>query len=368
MLKKIMPIIQTVALAALVLVISITCIFKTPTEFSHTERRALAQAPELTADTILSGKYMSEFESYATDQFPLRDTWRKLKTMSSLYIFREMDNNGYYTVDDTVSRLEYPLNNDSVINATDHFRAIYDQYLKDGEHQVFLSIIPDKNAHTADERGHLAFDYEALYKQVQRETDDFAEYIDITDLLSIEDYYATDTHWRQEQIVDVAKRLATSMGTDIPDDYTENTVAEPFYGVHYAQSALPFLQPDTIQYLTNDTIDGCEVFNYETQKTMPMYDMSKAGTDDAYELYLSGPLSLITIDNPNAENDKELIVFRDSFGSSIAPLLAQGYAKVTLVDIRYLFSSMLGNYVDFENADVLFLYSTLVLNNSQMMK
>ncbi|MBR6635258.1 MAG: hypothetical protein IKL41_06515, partial [Clostridia bacterium] len=79
-------------------------------------------------------------------------------------------------------------------------------------------------------------------------------------------------------------------------------------------------------------------------------------------------ISLITIDNPNAKTDKELVLFRDSFGSSIAPLLATGYSKVTVVDIRYVQSAILGRFINFENADVLFLYSTLVLNNSETLK
>ena len=85
-------------------------------------------------------------------------------------------------------------------------------------------------------------------------------------------------------------------------------------------------------------------------------------------MFLSGSLSLITIENPNATTDKELVIFRDSFGSSIAPLLVEGYAKVTLVDIRYVASDLVGRFVDFENQDVLFLYSTLVLNNSVTLK
>ena len=85
-------------------------------------------------------------------------------------------------------------------------------------------------------------------------------------------------------------------------------------------------------------------------------------------MFLSGSLSLITIENPNATTDKELVIFRDSFGSSIAPLLVEGYAKVTLVDIRYIASDLVGRFVDFENQDVLFLYSTLVLNNSVTLK
>ena len=85
-------------------------------------------------------------------------------------------------------------------------------------------------------------------------------------------------------------------------------------------------------------------------------------------MFLSGSKSLLTIENPNASTDKELIVFRDSFGSSIAPLFAEGYAKITLVDIRYISPNMLGRFIEFTNQDVLFLYSTSVLNNSITIK
>ena len=50
--------------------------------------------------------------------------------------------------------------------------------------------------------------------------------------------------------------------------------------------------------------------------------------------------------------------------SALAPLLVSGYAKVTLVDIRYIQSAMLGQFLSIDDQDVLFLYSTLVLNSS----
>ena len=82
-------------------------------------------------------------------------------------------------------------------------------------------------------------------------------------------------------------------------------------------------------------------------------------------LFLSGANALLTIENPNAETDRELYIFRDSFGSSISPLFAEGYAKVTVIDIRYVQSAFLGNLIDFtEGSDVLFLYSTGMLNSS----
>ena len=96
--------------------------------------------------------------------------------------------------------------------------------------------------------------------------------------------------------------------------------------------------------------------------------MDKLESRDLYDVFLSGSRSMLTIENPGAATDRELIIFRDSFGSSIAPLLLQDYAKVTLVDIRYIQISMLDRFLEFNGQDVLFLYSTLVLNNSSTIK
>jgi hypothetical protein len=96
--------------------------------------------------------------------------------------------------------------------------------------------------------------------------------------------------------------------------------------------------------------------------------MEKASGRDPYDVFLSGSVSLLTIENPKSATDRELVIFRDSFGSSLAPLLVESYAKVTLVDIRYLQSERLGQFLQFDDQDVLFLYSTLVLNNSETLK
>ena len=49
-----------------------------------------------------------------------------------------------------------------------------------------------------------------------------------------------------------------------------------------------------------------------------------------------------------------MIVFRDSFGSSLIPLLAEGYGTVYAVDIRYMASDALARVTEFPGADVLF--------------
>ena len=334
-----------------------------PQEFSDNERRKLTQRPKFFLDTMSDGSFMTEFEKYTLDQFPLRDQFRTLKAYTTYDVFGQLDNHDIYIQDGYAAKLEYPLQMDSLEHAADRFAYIYEKYLADKEMNIYLSIVPDKSYFLAEKHGYLSTDYEKLF-HVMRNHMNYADYIDITGTLDITDYYKTDTHWRQEKLPETAAVLAEGMGTSISGAYTEYALDVPFYGVYYGLSALP-LPPETLYYLSNDVLDGCIVTNHEDQTMGSIYNMEKKSGKDPYEIFLSGPRSLITIENPNCKSDKELVIFRDSFGSSIAPLLSEGYAKITLVDIRYLRADLLERFIEFKNQDVLFLCSTSVLNHSE---
>ena len=335
-------------------------------EFSATERRPLDQLPEISVQTIFSGKFMQEFEDYTLDQFPLRDTFRSIKSMMHLYVFGQSDNNKVYMADGYVSKMDYPLSDKAMNNAINKYQRIYEKYIKGSDAKVYYSIIPDKNYFLAEKNGYLAYDYAQMYANMDAGLSNMI-YIDITDLLSVEDFYYTDTHWKQECILDVAKRLGDKMGTNLEAEYKTVSLDSPFYGVYYGQLGLP-IAPDTLTYLEHELFQDCTIINHENGKEIPMYSMEKAVGRDGYEMFLSGSLAVITIENPNATTDKELVVFRDSFGSSLVPLLVEGYAKITVLDARYLNEVMIGNYVSFDNQDVLFIHSTSVINNETAFK
>lgn len=360
--------IMVFGMAAILGIISLFCWFKPHTDYSDSERRVLAKFPSLTLDTVTNGKFMSEFETYTLDQFPLRDTFRGLKSFSSLYLMGQSDVNDLTITDGYVAKNEYPLNEAMLDNAGKKFKYLYDTYMKDSNVNLYFSIVPDKNYYTSFKSGSLAMDYEMLVDTMTKQTD-YMKYIDLFQVLSIRDYYRTDTHWKQENLVPVAIVLSDVMGAEVSIHYEEIALEDPFYGVYYGQLAMP-LAPDTITYLTNDILESCVVTDYNSGKpvNIPMYDLSKATARDPYELFVGGNTPLITIDNPLATTDRELIIFRDSFTSSLAPILATGYSKVTLVDIRYINSGMLGSFIEFTDQDVLFLYSTLVLNSSTILK
>ena len=365
---KIKSIVLTVLSAVVLLTLSVWCIAKPGAEYSDSERRVLASFPEITWENIISAKFMGDFEDYTVERFPMRDFFRSIKALSEKYLFIKKDNNDIDTADGHISKLEYPMNTHMLDNAADKFSFIYEKYLSDKNTNVYFSIVTDKNFFLAEKNGYLSLDYAQVISYMKEKTG-YMTYIDITDKLSIDDYYTTDTHWKQECIVDVAEYIGECMGVELNSEYTENTLDNPFYGVYYGQSALPF-KADTIKYLTNDVIDNCIVTSYDTGKPekKSVYNMEKAFGKDPYEMFTEGTVALLTIENPDATTEKELIIFRDSFASSLSPLLAGGYKKITLVDIRYISSAMLGSFINAENCDVLFIYSTMLLNNSLAFK
>ena len=332
-------------------------------DMSDSERRPLAQMPAITLDSLVSGKFMKDFESYSLDQFPLRDGFQTVKALFHQYVLRQKDNNGIYIYDGYAVKQEYPLNTDSVNHALERFNHIYEKYLEGSE--IFLAIVPDKGYYLAEKAGQLSMDYEALFSMME-EGMPWAENIDLTGALSAEDYYRTDTHWRQENLENAAEVLCQALGVASHKVYPE-VLDRPFYGVYYGQAALP-MEPDTMYFRKSNLLDSCRVYDHETGKYGRVFDLSKQDSRDLYDIFLSGAKALLTIENPHGQAAKELIVFRDSFGSSMVPLLAADYSKVTLVDTRYISSDLLDQFIDFHGQDVLFLYSTLILNNSSAIK
>ena len=366
------------AIGALILVIlwgALTAFawFSPAKERSLSERRLLAQAPELSAKAVISGKYMANFEDYATDQFPGRDFFRGIKAAVHRYGLWQQDNNDLYLAEGYLVKQDHPLQTAEVAAACKRLGWIYDNYLKDSGSRVFCAVVPDKGYYLAEDSGHLAMDYELLFDMVRKALPN-ATHIDLTQTLSADCYYYTDTHWRQEKLLQAAKAICDAMEVPSPtaEEFTVNAVSQPFYGVYHGQAALP-LKPDTMYLMESDRLNRAQVGIHNGNQFAPVdytgvYDMEKLSSKEPYDVFLSGTQSLIQIVNPGATTDRELIIFRDSFGSSIAPLLISDYKTVTLVDIRQLESAKLKFFLDFHGQDVLFLYSTLVLNAGNQLK
>lgn len=192
-------------------------------------------------------------------------------------------------------------------------------------------------------------------------------YIEISDCFNKNSYFKTDLHIKQEEYKNAVKKISNEMGKDEIDfSKFENKTITDFYGTYYGQ-IMKNIESDEIIYLIDENTENSITYNYENNQKKYVYDLEKINSKDVYDIFLSGAVPILEINN-NLNDKGELIIFRDSFASAFAPLLLQNYSKITLIDIRYVSSDILNDFVNFENQDVLFLYNDLILNNSSMLK
>lgn len=324
-------------------------------DISSYERRKLTSSSSLKEDLL------SNLDDYLTDQFPLRDFFISLNSTYDRYILNNKEDNNVYLENGYIIEKLYPLNEKEVSNFISKINYINNIYLK--ENRVFYTIIPDKS-YFLDKNKYLKIDYDYLYNNLSNNLN--IENIDIRSLLSLEDYYKTDIHIKQSSYFKIIKELSRHLEFEYQDMEYKEVKYSPFYGASY--SKVPsFVKPDDLIYLSNDITDNVTVKHLE-YGNKNVYEKDELKSADSYNVFLSGPSSLIEIDNPNFQTDKEIIIFRDSFGSSMSPLLIPYYKKITLVDLRYIHADLLPNYIDFKDKDILFLYSTLLVQDSHLLK
>lgn len=320
-------------------------------EVSRSERRRLAQLPPL------SSGFSDKLEEYMLDQFPLREQLRTVNSLVRLYGLGQADIHGIYLQGGGAFRMDGPLQEKQVRHAAAVFSAVQETYFPSlPSHYV---IVPDKNAKAETSRPRL--DTETMRGIVREALPGMTE-IDIWDLLSADDYYKTDPHWRQERLLPVAAAICEALGADAPGTFTEKALS-PFYGAYYGQAALP-MAPDTLTYLESADTKAAEVTGPELDGAQPVYRPELLDGTDGYDVFLSGAQAVLTVTSPNVHNGRHLVLFRDSFGSSLAPLLLGSFERITLVDLRYISAARLADYADLSDAtDVLYLCSTAVWNN-----
>ena len=205
---KIKDIVVTLVFLFTIISLFLINVIKKDTDISIAERRELAAMPELTTKSLFDGTYFKKFDSYVTDQFIKRDTFRKIKIDMELSTKGEYNN--LYMYDDYIVEEIFPLNTNSINNLTN------------------------------------------------------LNYINIFDKLTLNNYYKTDTHWKQEDLFNVANTIANQMNFEITDNNVENTVTT-FKG-SYAGRLSVTKDIDTIKTISNPSIDNSSVYNYETKK------------------------------------------------------------------------------------------------------
>lgn len=335
-------------------------------EFSAAENRFLASKPTLTWNSLMSGEYGDKFETYVTDQFPLREFWVKVKAKSE-YLLQKKENNGvYFGKNQTlIERFDQP-----DLTRTQRHIGYLNEFVARANLPVQIGFIP-----TAAEidKGRLPaladpFSQEEYLDYILARAQAKESWLGSEIWQSLKEnnqdylYFRGDHHWSALGAFYFYQSLIEQMGFEPAtlEDYQIEKMAEGFLGTLSAKAP---------GYAKADRIDKWTlVSDQEMEFQVEIPDSQHEGNSfffperleerDHYTYYLDGNHALTILRNLSLDEGEKLLVVKDSYAHVLAPFLAPHFKEVQLLDLRY-YNLPIDDFIAEEEFDrVLVLYST----------
>lgn len=333
--------------------------------FSPSENRYLQKKPEFTVEGLLDGSYGTAYEDYLSDQFPARNAWIGIKVRAELAQGRHDVNGVYFGRNDYL--IEKFDTEDVEGEQLDQNLAYLEGFVRAaarrlGENRVRVMLVPSSSQVLKEELPFLAAPYDQSQVTDRLEASLGAAAVVpvekmLTDHNQEEIYYKTDHHWTALGAFYGYRAWAASMGLEPwePEAYDVQTVSRDFLGTVYSKVNVSH-KPDTIQLYLPVSKPAYEVYYDGAKEAAPMYTYKALEKKDQYSVYLDGNHGLTKIINPNQAAGRKLLIVKDSFANSFAPLAVNHYEETYMIDLRYFNLDVLSFMEEQGITDVLLLY------------
>lgn len=358
--------------------LAVMTVFMPKKDYSETENRYLASAPELSFQSIKDTSFMDGLENYISDHFAFRDVFMTLRTKYEMLTGRNQVNGIYICDGDFCIPEAAPLKNDKQI-----IKAI--ERLEDGITGADLHIMLVPTAVTlyesklpaaskgASQTEEIADIYDKVMEHAKGINDEGSRHVDTTDVLgalsdcSLEEpaFYRLDHHWTTPAAYHAYAAYCAAAGeTAAPRSaFEEKVVTDDFRGTFDSKLNDPSMKSDSITAFYSKDARYTVTYEDTGLVTDTPYAEEYLEKKDKYSFFLNNLHPLVTVENSAASTDKELVLIKDSYANCMVPMLAQNYRTVYVFDTRYYKESV----TDFINAhenvtDVLFLYNMYTID------
>ena len=338
-------------------------------EFSQMENRPLASAPRVTADAVRSGQWMSDFETYTSDQFPGRDGWMQLQTVLTRLSSRQDNGHVWFGDDGWLFSMEEPdekglAKNLQIVSRwidqtqKSHPNVNVSILLAPTAHSVMEEKLPDHVLTDRPEEAALSDALTFLHSQVpdavapdllqgllqwRSSTASSGQSAIGAESGASQLYYRTDHHWTSEGAYIAYCQWAEETGLIpiSPSEFQRNEVSKSFLGTTWSKAPDPLIEADTItcwtplsqpQYSLAAWTDGNDPS--VTEQRSSLYRKEALSQKDQYSFFLGGNDPQLLIRTP-VRNGKKLLLIKDSYANCMVPFLALHYEEILITDLRY---------------------------------
>ncbi len=329
-------------------------------DFSQTEKRYLEDSPRLTVDTLASGEFGEDMESYMADHIPGRDFFVGLNSYFELFTGRQIAKDIYVAQGNRLVEAPVVWNE---VQASKNMNAV-STFADTIGTQVDFMLVPSGGWAVEDTVTGIADPYEdeTIIRQLYAMA---GENVACSDVLTVfaqaEDkaalYYKTDHHWTSLGAYTAYRHFAESKGMSYPatEDFAVRTV-EDFKGSNHSRAALWMIPGEPLEMWSHS--ENITVTNADKEGDHAgIFYEERLQEGDKYTVFLDGNHSVVRIKNPDNAGKGSILVIRDSYSNCLGGFLAESYENVVLVDLRYYKEPISELYAGETFKDVLVCYS-----------
>lgn len=340
--KRLLFLRSTAILAlALALLLDVALVVVRDRAFSPLENRNLQQFPAPSLNGVTSGRWQTRFDSYLSDQFPLRDAWVRLKSTLDRFAGRT-ESGGVF-----LGRDGYLIQGFTAPDEGDYaamLSALTDFLNRHGDLPRYVMIVPTAAdvlseklpalAPAGDEDGYLdrlAGDLNATG----------ARFIDLRPAFeaakaNTQLYYRTDHHWTSDAAHLAYDALCDAAGLSGAGQSCERRLlSNRFQGTLSATSGFRMGERDDLAaYVPPDDLQYVVTWVGENARSASLFRSECLDTRDQYAVFLGGNFAEVRVES-TVQNARTLLVLKDSYANCLIPLLVGDYQKLVIVDPRY---------------------------------
>ena len=367
---------------------------------SFWENRSLAQKPSFSVEAVVDGSYMSAYETYFTDQFPIRDGWmmahiRMEDLTNQTYI------NDYYVTDDQYI-LAKPLSytaNQNIDVSIEQMNRLGDT-AKNAGSELYFFYLPSRIVALEDmypsfmSKGYTKYSKDYLYNGVTNEhVQKFDLSTELVNNFSLEErkqmFYQTDHHWNEEGAINgyefIHNTLANTSTTVIGESFDASNYTKVCaenlnfvgsynlqlyklikdhndFACHYVSTKMNYDIDYTIysgNVANNAVVSASGLFGSKMKNT--------EGDINYAEVFMQDYAEINVVNNKKVqagETSKALII-KDSFANAVNLLVAENFAHTSILDIRYYTEMTIEQYIQTHDFDtIIVLYNGETIFNS----
>lgn len=340
-------------------------IFLPDKNFSAEENRLLQTMPKPSISSIFSGRFETKAESYAADQFMLRNMFIKIKSSFDTSLGSTESNNVFMCKDnylmENISKADAKKMENNY-NSLAKLKQLYPNINMD------FMLVPNAANIMSDKLPLFA-----VTEDQNKQMDDFFNKIQSIGINpvdvratfkknkeKIELYYHTDHHWTTDGAYLAYQDFAKKNKLNSNIKYDALAVKNDFRGTLASKSGFTNGLNDMIKiYLPKEgqNYKNSVIFYSDTkEKTTEFYKLNNLKKKDTYTVFGGSNHPIYSIKTP-VSSQRKLLLIKDSYANSFIPFLSQDYREIIVIDPRYFFDDISEIIKANGITDILFLYN-----------